>query len=502
MAFKPTDIGFDPGLYGNRSKLASKGRWVDGNLVRFPDKVPQQMGGWLIPPVSGAAVLGRARDMIAWRPNSQVGRYSAIGTHSNVYQFDGGAVVDITPAGFVVGRADSIIGAGFGAGLYSAGAFGTPRAGSGNVLDAAFWSFDMFGEVLLGCYSADGIIYDYEPGDPRLIALVGAPTARSICVSDERHVFAFGGGGDPTFVQWSDREDRNQWTPGSTTRAGGYQMQVTSAFQCGKRCRGQVLGWTSTEVFGFTPTFNSLVYDRERLGTQCGVMGPHSVCVVSDSQDEVAYWMSPYGFHLYNGRVQMLDCDLFDYVFKDLNLIQRVKFQARTNAAFGEVWFFYCSAASNEIDRAVVYDYRNGVWTKATISRLAWLDAGIFPLPLAVDGSGVIYEHENGTTAAGAALPSYILSHPLQFGGGEQFCEIRSFWPDMEPLSGTCALTIVGRDYPGAADQLFGPYNFTPADEKLDLAIATRQVQLKIAGVSGYWELGVPRIEVQGGGLR
>ena len=503
MSFTLSDIRFDPGLYANRSKRASTGRWVDGNLVRFPDGVPQQMGGWVAVPFVGGPVLGRARDFIAWRPNSQAGRLALIGTHSNAYRFDGGAITDVTPVGFVPGRADSLIGAGYGAALYGDDDYGTPRTTSSNTLEAASWTFDMFGEVVLGCYSGDAKLYEYldAPG-AKLVPIAGAPSARAMCVSDERHVFAFGCDGDPSNVRWSDRENRTVWTPSGTNRAGGYQVQITSAFQCGKRCRGQVLAWTQTELFGFAPLANSLVYSRDPLGAQCGAMGPNAVAVVTDRGGEVAYWMSPHGFYTFDGTVRELPCDLQDYVFKDINIIQRVKTQVRSNKLHGEIWFFYCSAASNEIDRAVVYCYRNNTWSKANISRLVWLDTGIFPLPLALDQNGVIYEHERGDTANGAALSSYVLSHPLTIGTGQSFTDVSDFWPDMDPLSGTAAVSFICRDFPGAPDVVHGPFPFTPADEKIDLAISTRQIQIKIAGVSGYWELGIPLLNRQMGSGR
>lgn len=503
MAFGQSEIGFQPGLFGNRSKRASKGRWVDGNLVRFRDGVPAQVGGWNAPPVMRGPIVGRARDMLAWRPNSQAGRYCAIGTHTNVYQFDGGALTDITPSPFTPGRADSLVGAGYGAGLYGKDAYGTPRTGSANLLDAATWTFDLYGDVLLGAYSSDGKIYRYQPGtDLRLVPLANAPTARAICVTDERHVFAFGCDGDPTLVRWSDRENPTVWTPSSTNRAGSYNMQATSAFQCAKRARGQLIAWTQTELFAFAPLNNSLVYSRDRLASSCGVMGPHAVAIVADPGGDVAYWMGSNSFWIYDGLVRKLTCELQDYVFKDVNILQRAKCFAAANVAYGEVWFFYCSSSSNEIDRAVIYSYENQTWSKATIGRLAWCDAGIFPLPLAVDIDGVIYEHESGETANGDPMPSYVLSHPLTIGVGQQMMQIADFWPDMEPASAPCDLTLVGRYYPGAPDELFGPYRFDPSVEKIDLSIEVRQVQVKVSGTGGYWELGAPLINIQPGSGR
>jgi hypothetical protein len=500
--FSQVPLRFRPGLYANRSPRSSEQRWVDGNLVRFRDGMPEQVGGWVTAPQRDGPIAGVAREIIAWRPNSQVGRYAGIGTHEGFWLTNGSDLDDITPIGFVAGRRDTLVGAGFGALAYGAGPYGTRRDTGASLLDASVWTTDMFGELLIANFNTDGKIYTFDVGsDSELQELVGH-TARAICVSEERHLFAFGMDGDPSFVGWSDREDYTEFTPDVTNRAGGYNVAATSPFQCGRRVRGYVLGWTATELFGFFPLNNSLVYGRERLGTKCGACGPQSVAVVTDSQAEAAYWMGPHAFFGWDGAVRELDCELRDYVFNDVNLVQRAKFQARTNTRFSEVWFFYCSADSTEIDRAVVYNYAQGLWSKASISRTTWLDAGIFADPIAITADGAFFVHETGETADGAQMGSFVESHPLVVGAGQQLIEVDAFWPDMQDGSGDCELTFIGRDYPGGPDLTFGPSRFASTDEKVDLAIACRQLAVRIEGVDGYWELGTPLLSMKSGGGR
>lgn len=503
MTFARTDLAFEPGLFSNRSRRASRQRWVDGNLVRFRDGVPAQVGGWRRIPVSGDTMEGLARAMLAWRPNNQAGRLAVVGTHSNAYLFDGGSLSDITPAGIGDGRVDSILGAGYGAGLFGKEDFGTPRSTGTLLLDASTWTFDMFGETLITCFTADETVREFTNGtDTALVDVDNAPKARAICVSQERHVFAFGTGSNPRYVQWSDREDRTIWTPAADNRAGGYEMQTSSAFQCGRRVRGQVLAWTQTEVVTFYPLNNALVYGRQTLDENAGIAGPRAVCVVTDAGGEMAFWMDVDGFYVFDGTVRRLDCELHDAVFSDINTIQRAKFEAASNVEFSEVRFSYCSANSNEINRCVTYCYANGTWSKASLDRLVWLDRKIFAKPLAIDGAGVIYEHEVGNDAAGTAMDSYVLSSPIIVGTAQQLAEVAAFWPDLDPLSDGAELTIIGRDWPGGDDIVFGPYPFVISDEKIDLAISTRQFQVKISGTGGYWELGLPQIDMRGGSLR
>lgn len=501
--FKQIELRFLPGLFSNRSARSSRNRWVDGDLVRFRDGLPEQIGGWVSGPLVGDPLTGKCRDIIAWRPNNQLGRYIGLGTHTGYFMMIGASVDDITPAGFTAGREDTLIGAGYGAGPYGAGAYGTRRATGGTLLDASVWTTDMFGEILLACFNTDGKIYDFDlTGGDTQLQLVAGITGRAICVSDERHLFVFGADGEPGLVKWSDREDYTNFTVDATTRAGSFDMQATSPFQCGRRVRGFVLGWTATEVFGFYPLNNALVYGRERLSTKAGAAGPQSVAVVTDNLGETAYWIGQDNFYLFDGYVRELECELRDYVFGDINLVQRAKFVAETNALFSEIWFFYCSANSDEIDRAVIYNYSQRTWMKASLARTAWLDAGIFDVPIGIAPDLTLYEHESGEDADGTPMESFVVSHPVTLGVGQQFAEIDQFWPDMKEGSADCTITFITRDYPGGPDIIYGPYEFAVTDDKVDLSLACRQFQLKIASDNGYWEMGTPLLSVQGGSLR
>jgi hypothetical protein len=464
--------------------------------------MPEQMGGWAEVPLSGSAIQGIPRAMAAWRPASQLGRYAGIGTHVGFFLARGSDVSDITPVGFVAGRADTLEGAGYGALGYGNGLYGTPRLTGTSLLDAGVWSVDLFGSLLIACFNTSGIIYTFDVDTDTTLQELTARRARVICVSEERHLFVFGVGGDPTLVEWSDRENITDFTPTPFNRAGGFNVAATSLFQSARRVRGYVIAWTGTEVFGFFALNNSLIYSHERLGTNCGACGPQSTIVVTDDLSESVYWMGPNGFYTFEGSVRELDCELRDYVFDNINLTQRAKFQAVTNSNFQEIWFFYCSGTSTEIDRAVVYNYQFQTWTKADISRTAWLDTSVFGRPLAMSADGRMWEHEVGDTDNGAPMDSFIASHPITVGVGQQLAEVDGFWPDMQPGSAQCTVTFVGKDYPGGPNINFGPYPFFETDEKIDLAMAVRQFSVRIDGVAGYWELGTPLLSMMGGSLR
>jgi hypothetical protein len=99
--------------------------------------------------------------------------------------------------------------------------------------------------------------------------------------------------------------------------------------------------------------------------------------------DDQVFWMGLSEFYVYNGAVQRLPCSVRDYVFEDMNLAQMEKVTAGLNSENSEIWWFYPSAASDENDRYVIYNYMEQAWYYGTLARTAWLDRGIEEFPIA-----------------------------------------------------------------------------------------------------------------------
>ena len=86
-------------------------------------------------------------------------------------------------------------------------------------------------------------------------------------------------------------------------------------------------------------------------------------------------------FYFDGNSVQVLECDVHDYVFGDFNSAQQSKVWAFAIGPNNEVWWFYCSESSLEIDRYVAYDYREKHWLIGNLSRTAGANRGVFAYP-------------------------------------------------------------------------------------------------------------------------
>jgi len=494
MSLVPLKI--PPGIYRNGTNYESAGRYYDGSLVRFFEGTIRPVGGWLRYDQSQTALEGMARGIHSWR--GLISRYFAIGTHSNLYaSYDGGEVRDITPAGFTVGREDSYAGQGYGLGLYNTGNYNDPPVATTS-LDATAWSLDNWGDYLVACSTTDGKIYAWDDSIPNAVVVSGAPTdTRLILVTPERHLVAMGTDSDPRLIKWSSQEDLNDWTATSTNTAGDLILQSQGRIVAAKKVRGQTLIVTDQDAHLMTYKGLPFIYGIERVGTGCGGVGLNAIAVI----DSGAIWMGRNGFFTFDGSVRPLPSDVSDYVFSDINETEFTKVYAGHNSLYREVWFFYCSANSSEVDRYVAYNYIEGHWTIGELSRTCWSDAGVFPRPIAVGADGYIYEHENGWTAAGTEIGAdrFLTSGPVEMAGGNAILYARQIIPD-ERSAGQVQLSFTTKFTPEGDEYTYGPYTLSPYT---DVRLSGRQISMNIEGVADEdWRVGTIRMEGTTGGQR
>ena len=484
-----------PGVYRNGTAYQASGRWYDANLVRWFEGTIRPVGGWR--KASATQMDGVARGMLAWRDNS-FNRWCAIGTAGKLYIYNGGSIYDITPVGLTVGRTDSFAGVGFGFGPYGGGVYGA-RPNVTSIIDATTWCFDNWGQYLVACSAADGKIYQWELAtDTAAAVLSNAPTScAALIVSAERYLIALGAGGDPRRVSWSDQEDNNTWTPTATNTAGGLNLQTNGRLRCARRVRGQIILWTDTDIHALNYLGPPFIYGTERVGGFCGIVSPNAMAVIETG----AAWMSQNAFYRFDGAMHDIPCDVSDYVFSDFNLVQAAKVYAGLNTRFGEVTWFYCSAASDEVDRYVTWNYKEGHWAIGSLARSSWADAGVFPYPQAVSPDGYIYEHENGWTADGVAIGATrrLKSGPVEIGSGDRVFSINQIVPD-EKTAGQISLQFSTQFTPEGDQYDYGPFTLEPYT---DVRFTGRQIATEIVGAADAdWRLGQIRFNAVQGGRR
>jgi len=488
-------LKFPPGVYRNGTEYQSVGRYYDANLVRWFENTLRPIGGWI--KRSSSQMTGIARGLIAWRTNSN-DRYIVAGTAAKLYVMnEAGTLKDITPSGFTAGVADATAKTGYGYGFYGYYNYGVARPDLGSLTPATTWTLDNWGEYLVACSNADGKLYEWQLGftTPTLAAVItNAPTGcQAVMTTAERFVFALGASSNPRKVAWSDQEDNTTWTPSSTNQAGDFELTTAGTIKTGKRLRGINLIWTDVDCHAATYIGLPYVYSFERAGAGCGVISTQAVAVI----ETAAVWMSGSGFWQYDGYAKPLPCDVGDYVFSNINQNQASKVYAVHNSQYGEVWWFYPSVSSNEVDSYVSYNYREGHWAIGLLARTCGTDRGVFSNPLMVSVDGYIYEHETGY--AYDSVQPYAETGPLEIGVGDNVMNVRRIIPDEQTL-GEVVVSFKTRMYPMSTETTFGPY---AASQPTDVRFTGRQVKVRYTGsVLEDWRVGVPRLEAVAAGKR
>ena len=329
---------------------------------------------------------------------------------------------------------------------------------------------------------------------------------------------------DPMLIRWSNKDDPYNWTEDATNLAGYVRLSHGSEIVTAVQARQEIVVITDASVYSLQFSGNpTQAWVPQLLGDNISIQGQNAAIIASG----VVYWMGIDKFYAYDGRVQTLNCDLRRYVFSDINQAQSAQVFAGTNEGFNEVWWFYCSANSNTIDKYVIYNYMEKVWYYGTMARTAWSDSGLRPYPQAATYSYNIVDHENGIndneTGTTTAISASISSSEFDIQDGHNFGFVWRILPDLtfesssvDPNTGDqprvtmelYGLTNSGSGVTSDASQPVRKASTYYITEEFTGQIYTRlrgrQMIFKISSgqINTTWQLGAPRIDIRPDGRR
>ena len=357
------------------------------------------------------------------------------------------------------------------------------------------------------------------------------PTVCNIVATSDtsRFVIAFGCNDygsadmDPLLVRWSDQEDYKLWTPAATNQAGSYRLGVGSSIVGVLQSRQEILVWTDAALYSMQYLGPPYVWGFNILADNISVASPKSMATAAN----ITYWMGRDKFYMYSGRVETLYCPLRQYIFGDINLEQAYQFFASTNEGFNEVWFFYCSANSTVVDRYVIYNHLEKVWSYGNLNRTAWLDTSLRQYPIAAGYNGQLIYHEagvdDGTTNPPSPIVSYAQSADFNIGDGHNYGFVWRMIPDVTfdgsyVANPSVTFTVRPRQNPGAlysaadtptvasAQNYQNQRNYIVQEftQIVYTRLRGRQMAFRISsdGLGVHWQLGVPSADIRPDGRR
>ena len=428
----------------------------------------------------------------------------------------------------------TVSGTGWGASTWGRGTWGSASSIAASGEQLRVWTHDSFGEDLLINVRNGGIFrWDSSVGfGTRAVSLASLSTdattptfAKQVLVSDrDRHVIVFGCDGettigiqDPLLIRFSDQESLTTWKSEVTNTAGELRIGSGSEIITAIETRQQVLVFTDVSVHAMQFIGPPFTFGISQISENITIQGP----LAAKAVDDFVFWMGRDEFYVYSGQVQALPCSVKSYVFNDFNIAQGEKVFAALNSSFSEIWWFYCSESSENIDRYVVFNYENKLWYYGTLARSAWLDRGINDYPIAAGLDNTLYFHEvdddDGSTDPASAITSYIESSQLSIAEGNNFAFLRKLIPDVTFDGSTSTapaanFTLKTRRFPGSSYDQTSTGEVTrsatvPVEQfttEKDVRLRGRSFALRVesTGAGVRWRLGTPRVDVRPDGRR
>ena len=472
-----------------------------------------------------------------------------------------GGSMDVKPYE-TIGPAAQSYGYGWGTDTWSAGKWGEASSATDVTLEPGLWSLSNFGQVLVATI-ANGKTFTWNAGatDPLTVrastatsgfATTNNPTATRVTLVSPttRHLIHLGtettigtpSTQDDMFIRFSEQEDINDYTVTAINSAGTQRLQDGTKIIGALKAKETILVWTDNALYTMKFIGAPFTFGFEQVGTNCGLIGKNAAVEI----DGVAYWMSTNGFFAFVGTVKSLPCTVEDYVYDQADTTKGQQVYAGLNNQYTEVTWYYPSTNSEYNDQYVIFNYGEsgpripgGVWYIGTEARTTWIDATVYPNPIATKfndsstgtfpvivgesglGQTTLFEHEVGTDQVNpdgstTTVTSFIQSYDYDLQqrtrgqsyavAGDVFLAVRRFLPDFKDLAGNAKVTLAVKRYPSDSQTTtaLSPFTITTSTQKKDTRARGRFVNIKIANtdVSESWRFGTMRLDVQPDGRR
>jgi hypothetical protein len=413
------------------------------------------------------------------------------------------------------GNISPTVGTGWGTGGWSgSGGWSEPTIG-GAPEDMRYWSMQSYGNNLLAV-PFGGTLYQWLEGtDDELQEITQAPDyIRAMFVTAERFVFALGTSvSNPMKIEWPDQNDLTDWTPTDINTANTRTLQYGSKIINGTSLvNKESLVWTDAGLYVFQYDGSDFVYNDRLVGKNCGLAGPLAFVEVNG----VAYWMSGFGFHMYNGAVQDMpnQDDVLDYVFSDMNQEQVSKTFAQYDPVNGMILFFYVSirAEDSEPDTCIEVNSSNWAWSPPHPIRRSCgtvvnpAEASVFMF----DPDGWTFRHNIGMDGAeqdGSLSPieAEISFACFSLTNGDENIDIVGFVPDCQRQTGQLEITLTTKDRPNKVADFDSQTEYAEeGDGILDFRVSGRYLGglIRSNELLGDFRLGICQYEIQNAGKR
>jgi hypothetical protein len=268
------------------------------------------------------------------------------------------------------------------------------------------------------------------------------PHGRCFVVTQERFIMICGsiqdgtvGGGSSRRFAWCDQENPGAWDYSNvTSQAGFLDIEPASPIICAIETRSGVLIWTGKKAYVSQFLGIPYVYNYVELSDSCTPWSPQSMATTA----ALALWMSEQGVCSFDGTsIMPVACKVRPWVDDDIDpvAVRELSFACHLGE-FNEWWWFFPQLNSPFNSRAIVYNYKEGWWSEANLSRSAGITSSYTSHPIFADDF-VAFQHEVGSAYANASMPvvaPFAESFDLNLVSGSRLTTVKQLIPDVEAV--------------------------------------------------------------------
>lgn len=484
MSVTPVPLSIPPGVVALPTKKMKSSNWSEVNCIRWYEGMLQPIGGQSklnYPPFAS-----RCRAICPWFDLDGVLHIGYL-CETNVYVDTGGVLTEITPSDGLVAP-DYPMG-GYGTLAYGDDLYGTPRAAPGPPSTESVpstYSIQNWGGWLIVMTSADTRLLFWDPSDPTtplLTKVAGSPNGRCFVITQERYCMIFGltTATDGSFRRfgWCAQEDITNWDFASiTTDAGFYDIEPSSPILTAVAGKFGVLFFTGKKTYVATFVGLPYIYNYIELGDECNPWSPLSISTTSS----YFLWVAKQGVFAYDGTsIAPVQCNVRDWILDDYDeqWVRELAFATHISR-YNEFWWFFPQNGQSDNTRAIIYNYKEGWWSQARMTRSAGMSSTYIVYPIFADNT-VAYIHETGEMFNDVEELPWADSFPINIVSGGRLVTINQLIPDIDGDSGNIQYSLFYKmDRADKTPEVQSPFSYIDDEGFVNFRVTGRDVRLRL----------------------
>jgi hypothetical protein len=239
------------------------------------------------------------------------------------------------------------------------------------------------------------------------------------------------GGGQRRFA-WCDQENYKAWDYSNvTSQAGFLDIEPASPIICAMSTRTGTLFWTGKKCYQSQFLGTPYIYNYVELAANCTPWSPQSMV----NTTAMACWFSEQGPMSFDGTsVVPIVCSVRQWIDADIDDVAvREQACAVHVAPYNEFWWFFPQYTQPNNTRAVIYNYKEGWWSEAQMSRSAGVTAAYNSFTIMANGT-VAYQHDLLNTYSPDTTLPWAETFDLNITPDARLITVKQIIPDIKTL--------------------------------------------------------------------